>query len=118
MGATTLPIDHFNDSDTRTFKNRYYFNDTYYQPGGSVFFYDAGEAGVSPTQASHLLSGTSTIFAPSELARKYHGIVIIWEYRFYLSSLPFPVHEANGHAFAGYNAYKYLNNEQALEDTV
>lgn len=33
-----MPIDHFsNGNDTRTFRNRYWINQTYYQPGGPVF---------------------------------------------------------------------------------
>lgn len=31
-----MPIDHFSDSSD-TFPNRYWLNDTYYQPGGPVF---------------------------------------------------------------------------------
>lgn len=32
-----MPIDHFNDSDHRTYKNRYWVNATYYKEGGPVF---------------------------------------------------------------------------------
>ena len=32
-----MPIDHFNDSDLRTYKNRYWVNATYYKEGGPVF---------------------------------------------------------------------------------
>lgn len=36
--AVQMPLDHFsNGSDTRTFRNRYWINQTYYQPGGPVF---------------------------------------------------------------------------------
>lgn len=113
----SLPIDHFNVSDSRTFLNRYWMNDTYYSKGGPIFFYDNGEAGVSDSQASRTLSA-ELVFAPLELARKYHGIAIVWEHRFYGSSLPFPVNETTGHALDGYDAYKYLTIEQALEDAV
>ncbi|MCJ1353750.1 MAG: hypothetical protein MMC33_003737 [Icmadophila ericetorum] len=89
-------------------------NDTHYERGGPVFFYDNGEAGVSD---GHALGG-STTFAPLELARRYHGIAIIWEHRFYGGSLPFELNQTSGLALAGYEAYKYLNNEQALEDAV
>jgi hypothetical protein len=32
-----MPIDHFNESDHRTYKNRYWVNATYYNEGGPVF---------------------------------------------------------------------------------
>lgn len=57
-------------------------------------------------------------FAPLLLAEKYHGIAIIWEHRFYGSSRPFEIDNTTGLALAGYDAYKYLTNEQALEDAV
>jgi hypothetical protein len=34
-----MPIDHFNKSDHRTYKNRYWVNATYYADGGPVFLY-------------------------------------------------------------------------------
>ena len=45
----SMPIDHFNDSDDRTYNNRYWLNSTYYRPGGPVFFYDAGMAATRHT---------------------------------------------------------------------
>ena len=93
-------------------------NATHYQKGGPVFFYGGGEAGLSDAQAERVLRGNESIFAPLELARKYHGIAIVWEHRFYGSSLPFPINATTGLAFAGYHAYKYLTNEQALEDAI
>lgn len=51
-GTIVMPIDHFNISDTRTFLNRYWMNDSYYKPGGPVFLYDGGEAGLSAAQAA------------------------------------------------------------------
>ena len=41
-----LPVDHFDRDNNRTYKNHYWVNDTYYRPGGPVFFYDGGEATV------------------------------------------------------------------------
>ncbi len=32
-----MPIDHFGDAGAGTFKNRYWINATYYEPGGPVF---------------------------------------------------------------------------------
>ncbi|MCJ1420932.1 hypothetical protein MMC32_007292 [Xylographa parallela] len=118
-GIINIPIDHFDPSDTRTYGNRYWMNDTYYQKGGPVFLYDNGEAGIADSQATQDTGGGSaSYFAPLELAIKYHGILILWEHRFYGGSLPFEINETTGLALAGYDAYKYLNNEQAMEDVV
>lgn len=56
--------------------------------------------------------------APMALARKYNGVAVLWEHRFYGESQPFEVDNATGFATDGYSAYQYLTNEQALEDTV
>jgi Serine carboxypeptidase S28 len=112
-----LPIDHFNPQDTRTFKNRYWMNDTFYQQGGPVFLHDAGEATVPLNQARQLASD-QLVFAAMELGKKYHGIAILWEHRFFGQSLPFALDPTTGLAREGYDAYKYLDNEQALQDVV
>lgn len=69
-------------------------------------------------EVSQLLGGESLQSNVLELARKYHGIAIVWEHRFYGRSLPFQVDPETGLALAGYDAYKYLSNDQALEDIV
>jgi hypothetical protein len=83
-------------------------NDTFYEKGGPVFLYDPGEAGVPSGTAQRLLNNDQIVFAPLELAKKYHGIANAWEHRFYGESLPFTLNIT----------YKYLNNEQALDDVV
>jgi hypothetical protein len=114
----TLPLDHFNTSETRRFINRYWMNDTYYHAGGPIFLYDAGEAGISDAGAAQTLNNPKMKFAPIELAKKYHGIAIMWEHRFYGGSMPFEVSNLTGIALNGSEAYRYLTNEQALEDVV
>ncbi len=113
-----MPIDHFNDSDTRTYKNRYWINDTFYQEGGPVFFFDIGESAVSDSHVIGYLGENGTLGAPLRLAEQFHGMAVVWEHRFYGESLPFPLDKDTGKALEGYDAYKFLNNEQALEDTV
>ncbi|KAF7507600.1 hypothetical protein GJ744_010270 [Endocarpon pusillum] len=113
-----MPIDHFDDSDTRTYKNRYWINDTFYQEGGPVFFYDVGEGAVSDLRVIEFLGEDGTRNAPLRLAEQFKGMAVVWEHRFYGGSLPFPLDKDTGKALEGYDAYKYLNNEQALEDTV
>jgi hypothetical protein len=110
-----LPVDHFNPQDARTFENRYWMNDTFYEKGGPVFLYDAGEATVPIGQAQQLNSD-NVIFTAVELAKRYHGIALVWEHRFYGET--FTLNSTTGLAAEGHNAYKYLNNEQALEDVV
>ena len=53
-----IPLDHFT-TDNRTFKNRFFVNDTYYKPGGPVFFYDNGEQGASSKSLLIRASGIS-----------------------------------------------------------
>ena len=115
-----IPIDHYNDADTRTYKNRYWINAKYYQPGGPVFFFDAGEQNASPLVPYFLYeaAGPSSVMT---LARRFHGIGLIFEHRFYGDpadgSFPFPMN-ASGMAEGGYSAYKYLDTEQSLQDAV
>ena len=107
-----MPIDHFNQSDHRTYENRYWVNATYYKEGGPVFFYDAGESGVSNATVLVLLAEYVGSSAPMALARKYNGLAVMWEHRFYGQSLPFETNNITGYALAEHSAYKYLTNEQ------
>lgn len=135
-----IPIDHFNSTDNRNFQNRYWINDTYYQDGGPVFLFDTGrcldfthlsiynntdrtlsfppgEHGISDFMVSIFLEeaiGNSAIMA---LARKYNGLAILWEHRFYGMSLPFKLDEDTGMALDGYEAYRFLTTEQVCCST-
>lgn len=117
----SIPIDHYNSSDTRTYQNRYWINDTYYEQGGPVFYMDSGEQNAHPLVPYFLAeaAGPSSVMT---LARRFHGLAIIFEHRFYgdltEGSYPFPMNSTTGMAIAGYEAYKYLNTEQALQDPV
>ncbi|OBT81538.1 hypothetical protein VE02_09804 [Pseudogymnoascus sp. 03VT05] len=64
---------------TRTFLNRFWINDTFYEPGGPVFFFDQGETGVGNTLPETYFGpqGELIQFAPLLLAEKYHGVAII-----------------------------------------
>jgi len=118
-----MPIDHFNSSDTRTYNNRYWVNDTFYQPGGPIFFYDMGEEGVSNETAAQWLAETNGTTAVMALARQYHGLAILWELRYYGLSLPFPFSKnfTSGpmRDLVGAPAsWQYSTVEQGLEDVV
>jgi hypothetical protein len=69
-----MPIDHFTDSDTRTYSNRYWINSTYYQPGGPVFIFDNGEAGVAPSDVSYWLMEGSYRSSVMQLAQRYDAL--------------------------------------------
>ena len=115
-----IPIDHYNASDDRTYKNRYWINSKYYRAGGPVFYFDAGEQNGAPLVPYFLYeaAGPSSVMA---LARRFNGLALIFEHRFYgdpgEGSFPFPMN-ASGMAEGGYVAYKYLITEQALQDPV
>lgn len=107
-----MPLDHFSEHDTRTFLNRYWINDTYYKPGGPIFIFDSGEQNAEPLLPYYLQEyhGFSTVM---RLAKRYNGLAILWEHRFYGESLPFPVNnETTG------DQWQYLTTDQALEDVV
>jgi hypothetical protein len=58
-----LQIDHFPNStryaphETGTFKQRYFYDSTYYKPGGPVFLYLSGETAATD-RFSNLVSGS------------------------------------------------------------
>jgi hypothetical protein len=120
----SMPIDHFNASDTRTFNNRFWINDTFYKPGGPVVFYDFGEAGVDDGYAGALIGDWEDGLesAAVELAKSRNGVIIGWEHRYYGRSLPFPVNTDyddyynRGIPIGGAASYKYLTVAQSLED--
>ncbi|KAL5513466.1 hypothetical protein ACEPAH_3865 [Sanghuangporus vaninii] len=106
-----MPVDHFGNS-TATFKNRYWINSTYYEPGGPVFIFDSGEQNAEPL-LPYYLQEYHGLSATMRLAKRYRGLAILWEHRFYGASLPFPV---NINTTA--DQWKFLTTEQALEDVV
>lgn len=109
-----IPIDHYNPDDNRTYANRYWYNDTFHRPGGPVFFYDAGERGVSD---GNLVGLSSPFHVVMNLTQAFHGLAIVWEHRFYGNSSPFQLEPTSTDA-EKQAAYQYLNTEQALEDAV
>ena len=81
----TMPVDHFhNDSryaphTDRTFQQHYWFDDTYYKPGGPVIVNTMGEDGtfdLSWFQAGLL----------QQIANATGGMAVLWGQRYYASS--------------------------------
>jgi hypothetical protein len=123
----SMPIDHFNASDKRTFNDCFYVNDTYYKPGGPVVYFDSGEAGYTDLLAAIDLAGwNGTVNAVTEVAKAFHGVIVALEHRYYGESHPFPIvvsstgsyGAGSGVPVGGAADYRYLTVEQALEDVV
>lgn len=116
----TLPVDHFNASDTRTFQARYWYNSTFYEPGGPVFWFDVGE-GNAQLYVPHQFGQTAGPSAIMTLAQRFKGLAVLVEHRYYggvdEGSFPFPINQSTGALLEPSN-YKYLTVEQALEDAV
>ncbi|KAJ4480382.1 peptidase S28 [Lentinula edodes] len=110
-----MPLDHFANSTVdgvTTFENRYWINTTYYEPGGPVFIFDSGEQDAAPL-VPYYLQEYHGLSATMRLAKRYNGLALLWEHRFYGDSLPFPINE-NTTA----QQWQFLTTEQALEDVV
>lgn len=75
-----MPIDLH---DTRTWENRYYIDDSYYQPGGPLFVYTS--ASVNLDYASLM---NHTYFF--DLGKEFNAILLFTEHRFYGESRPTP----------------------------
>ncbi|KAL7274978.1 hypothetical protein RUND412_002091 [Rhizina undulata] len=103
-----LPVDHFGDGSAGTFRNRYWVDDTYYQPGGPIFLYDVGEDNAEPTLNGIAYSG------PMDYVKTFNGLLIIWEHRFYGRSMPSITFSLTTENVA--NFLQFLTIEQALED--
>ncbi|KAF8894239.1 serine carboxypeptidase S28-domain-containing protein [Gymnopilus junonius] len=107
-----VPIDHFGHKTSATFSNRYWLNATYYKSGGPVFLFDSGEQNAEPL-VPYYIQEYHGLSAVMRLAKRYNGLALLWEHRFYGESLPFPV---NGNTTS--EQWQFLNTEQALEDIV
>ncbi|KAM3089064.1 hypothetical protein ACMFMG_000682 [Clarireedia jacksonii] len=105
-----MPIDHFpNDPiyaphTNATFKQRYFFDATYYKPGGPVYLYIGGETNAQ-YRFSNLQTGIIQI-----LMEATNGLGIILENRYYGQSWPFNTSTTDQLA--------YLTNQQTIADNV
>lgn len=103
-----VPIDHFPQSDrykphtNATFKQHYYFDSSYYKPGGPVFLYVGGETS-GASRLSNLETGIIQI-----LMNATGGLGVIVENRYYGLSVPYE----NGTT----DNLVYLTNEQTIAD--
>ena len=72
------PQDHFNDSNTATYKQKYYVNDAYWSKGGPVFLEIGGEGPVGSAPGGFI----------EDLAANHSAMLIALEHRFYGESIP------------------------------
>uniref|UniRef100_A0A0N5BE36 Serine protease K12H4.7 n=1 Tax=Strongyloides papillosus TaxID=174720 RepID=A0A0N5BE36_STREA len=98
----TQILDHFSSNDSRTWNQRYFFNDEYYQDGGPQFLNIGGEGPESYMDVTY-----------PELpfimwAKELKAMVFSLEHRFYGKSRPFTSQTVP--------ALTYLTSRQAIED--
>ena len=103
-----MPIDHFPNNPryaphtNATFAQRYYFDPTYYKPGGPIYLYIGGETS-GPSRFSNLETGIIQI-----LMNATGGLGVILENRYYGESYPFNTSTTDQLA--------YLTTEQTIAD--
>jgi lysosomal Pro-X carboxypeptidase len=78
----TQPLDHFNSTNHATFPQRYFWNDTHFQPGGPILYYTGNEADVTL-----YVNATGLMW---ENAAELGALLVFGEHRYYGESLPFP----------------------------
>ncbi|EFP04208.1 CRE-PCP-1 protein [Caenorhabditis remanei] len=98
-----MRLDHFTWGDTRTFDMRVMWNNTFYKPGGPIFFYTGNEGGLES-----FVTATGIMF---DLAPMYNASIIFAEHRFYGQTQPF-----GNNSYATLANVGYLTSEQALAD--
>ena len=77
------PLDHFNLSETRTFQQRYFWNDTFFdsKAGGPILYYTGNEADVTL-----YVNATGLMW---ENAFTLKALIVFGEHRYYGETLPF-----------------------------
>ncbi|GIZ47605.1 hypothetical protein CKM354_001069300 [Cercospora kikuchii] len=102
------PIDHFHNETkyaphtNATFKQRYFFDSSYYKPGGPVFLYIGGETN-GQNRFSNLETGIIQI-----LMEATNGLGVILENRYYGESFPFNTSSTD--------ELRFLTTEQTIAD--
>jgi len=98
----TQRLDHFNGQETRTWQQRYFINDTFWNPAtpGPIFFQMGGEGAVSAEDVVELQMVQYGI--------KHRALMVTLEHRFYGKSQPLPD--------LSIESLRFLSSEQALAD--
>lgn len=96
-------LDHYDYSKSRTFRQRYFVIEDYFNPKvGPVFLFICGEYTCSGVPEARQWVVT--------MAQRLQGLILVLEHRFYGQSLPF-----NHESYTVENM-RLLNSEQALKD--
>ncbi|XP_038129050.1 thymus-specific serine protease [Cyprinodon tularosa] len=96
----TQRLDHFNGADSRVWKQRYFTNDAFYQPGGPVFLMIGGEG---PANPAWMKEGTWLTYA-----KEVGALCFLLEHRFYGKSHPT--------TDLSTSSLRFLSSRQALAD--
>ncbi|XP_032597694.1 putative serine protease K12H4.7 [Drosophila grimshawi] len=75
-------LDHFDESETRTWQMRYMLNDGFFKAGGPMFIFFGGEWTISP--------GRITGGHMYDMAKEHNGLLVYTEHRYYGESHPLP----------------------------
>ncbi|ETN42605.1 uncharacterized protein HMPREF1541_01762 [Cyphellophora europaea CBS 101466] len=104
----SVPVDHFHNDSTYEphsddhFNLRYYFDATYYKPGGPVILLQSGETTVED-RLPYLQKGIV-----HQLTKATNGLGVILEHRYYGTSFPTPDLETKN--------LRFLTTQQAMAD--
>lgn len=93
-------LDHFDPTNSKTWQQRFYVNDTFYKPNGPVFLMIGGEGEAKP---KWMVEG-----AWLKYAQKYNALCFQLEHRYYGKSFPT--------ADLSTKNLVFLSSEQALAD--
>ncbi|XP_039947886.1 putative serine protease K12H4.7 [Bactrocera tryoni] len=93
-------LDHFDETNEKTWQMRYMENDEYFTEGGPIFIYVGGEWTIS--------SGSITRGHFVDMAKEHNGILFYTEHRYYGTSRPTSDITVDN--------LKYLHVKQALAD--
>jgi len=99
-------LDHFDIQEQRTWKQRYFVNDSLYKPnvGGPIFFMIGGEGSIS---GGYVTNDRGLIYI--KWAEEVGAILVALEHRFYGASQPFVDNISTSNL-------RYLTSHQALAD--
>jgi len=110
-GSVLVPVtqvlDHFDRRDSRTWTQRAFVNDTYFDGTGPVFLCVGGEG---PAMDATVLSDSVHCNDMVEYGRTVGALLVALEHRFYGESFPIEKHLLTR------RDYKYLSSAQAVED--
>lgn len=104
----SIPVDHFHNESTYAphstafFNNRYWYDTSFYKPGGPVVVLQSGETDAS-TRLVYLQKGLL-----HQIVKATNGIGVVFEHRYYGTSFPTPDLSTKN--------LRFLTTDQALAD--